>query len=131
MKKKPEAVRGIHTVFLQVSDFKRSVAFYRDVIGIPFGPIEPGDDAALVRFQGARFAIHQDFDPSLRGAMRRGAGIVVHFDVADADAFHDALVERGARPENPPEDRPWGREFAIEDPDGYEIAFIGPAAKNR
>lgn len=69
--------------------------------------------------------LHADFDSSL-GNTPRGKGITVHFSVVDADVCHAALLARGLKPEHEPQDRPWGREFSIRDPDGYEIEFIGP-----
>lgn len=118
-------IRGIRNVFLQVSDFDRSLAFYRDGLGLKIARLDAGDNCAAVSWGRTEFMIHEDFDPKLKKA-RRGAGFTLHFEVTDADAYCDRLRKNGLRPEHDPEDRPWGREFSVKDPDGYVLDFVGP-----
>jgi catechol 2,3-dioxygenase-like lactoylglutathione lyase family enzyme len=120
-------IRGIRNVFLQVSDFDRSLKFYRDALGLKIRRF--ADDAcAAVVLGGTEFMIHEDFDPKLKKA-RRGAGFTLHFEVSDADRFCARLRKRGVEPRHEPEDRPWGREFSVVDPDGYRLEFVGPKKK--
>lgn len=118
-------IRGIRNVFLQVSDFDRSLAFYRDALGLKIARLDAGDNCAAVTLGGTEFMIHEDFDPALKKA-RRGAGFTLHFQVSDADAYCAKLRKNGVSPEHDPEDRPWGREFSVKDPDGYVLEFVGP-----
>jgi catechol 2,3-dioxygenase-like lactoylglutathione lyase family enzyme len=121
-------IRGIRNVFLQVSDFERALKFYA-ALGLKIRRLEAGDNCAAVKLGRTEFMIHEDFDPSLRGA-RRGAGFTLHFDVSDADDFCAKLRKKGLSPEEP-SDRPWGREFSVTDPDGYVLEFIGPRKEKR
>ena len=117
-------IESLSTITLQVANLKRSLAFYRDGLGLDFADASQRSAQALVG--DVCLLLHEDFDPTLKDKPR-GAGIDLHFSVADVDACFEALSKSGLRPENPPEDHPWGREFAIKDPDGYEIEFIGPS----
>lgn len=48
----------------------------------------------------------------------------VYFWVSDVDAMYEELRERGAHIDYELCDQPYGcREFGIQDPDGYDIAF--------
>lgn len=56
----------------------------------------------------------------------------LYWRVADAEAFHAALVEaRVAPPAPPPELKPWGQvEFALVDPSGCLIRVGSPAKRS-
>jgi catechol 2,3-dioxygenase-like lactoylglutathione lyase family enzyme len=61
-----------------------------------------------------------------------GAGPgLVHFYVANADAWHAELFERGV--DAPlPQDKPWGnREFRVADPDGNQLCVCTPLHRRR
>ncbi len=121
------AITGVHTVLLEVSDPERSLAFWRDALGIPLEP-DPEDrkncyDAWI---GSTHLLLHRDFSPAT-GRTARGSGIHLHLSVDDADAFHALLRSRGIEPASAPEDKPWGREFDVVDPDGYRIEILQPA----
>ncbi|MGH2372810.1 MAG: VOC family protein [bacterium] len=100
--------------------------FYRDGLGIPFKPTRYGDDSFEARVGDVRFLLHPDFDDSLRKA-RRGAGVLIHFWVRDADTSCAEIRQRGIAVDEDPENRPWGRHFSVGDPDGYRIHILGLA----
>ena len=111
-------------VILFVADLERSVAFYRDVIGVPFR-LE-GDGYVEFATQGARFGLYDrdrlgeltGHDPERPG---RPGGEVV-FLVADVDAEAERLRAAGATVLRGPVDRPWGhRTLHVEDPDGFVV----------
>ena len=111
-------------VILFVADLERSVAFYRDVIGVPFR-LE-GDGYVEFATQGARFGLYDrnrlgeltGHDPERPG---RPGGEVV-FLVADVDAEAQRLRAAGATVLRGPVDRPWGhRTLHLEDPDGFVV----------
>jgi lactoylglutathione lyase len=111
-------------VILFVADLERSVAFYRDVIGVPFRL--QGDGYVEFATDGTRFGLYernrldeltgQDAtDPG------RPGGEVV-FLVEDVDAEAERLGAAGATILKGPVDRPWGhRTLHVEDPDGFVV----------
>jgi len=113
---------------LFVRDLERSVAFYRDVIGLPFKL--QGDGYVEFATQGAKFGLYdrnrlgeltgQGTDPS-----DHPGGEVV-FLVEDVDAEAERLREAGATILRGPVDRAWGhRTLHLEDPDGFVVELAG------
>ena len=121
---------------LFVSDLERSIAFYRDVIGLPFR--FANESYAEFATEGAKFALFANaFLPELIGRPG-GAGRAasesrpqgeVAFFVSDPDAEHRRLRDAGVPVLAPPTDRPWGeRTLHVEDPDGHVIELTRPKA---
>jgi len=115
-------------VILFVRDLERSVAFYRDVIGLPFKL--QGDGYVEFATQGARFGL---YDRNRLGELTgqgtdppdRPGGEVV-FLVEDVDAEAERLREAGATILRGPVDRAWGhRTLHLEDPDGFVVELAG------
>ena len=111
-------------VILFVADLERSVAFYRDVIGLPFKL--RGDGYVAFATEGSRFGLYdRDRLEELTGqgaeAPGQPAGEVV-FLVEDADAEARRLEAAGVTILTGPVDRPWGhRTVHVEDPDGFVV----------
>jgi lactoylglutathione lyase len=116
---------------LFVSDLDRSVAFYRDVIGLPFR--FAADAYAEFATEGAKFALFPRRQlPELIGR-EAPEGVApwpqgeVAFFVDDVDAEHRRLREAGATVLAPPTDRPWGeRTLHVADPDGNVVELTQP-----
>ena len=111
-------------VILFVADLERSVAFYRDVIAVPFRL--RGDGYVEFATEGARFGL---YDRNRLGELtgqdsttpNRPGGEVV-FLVGDVDAEAERLWAAGATILKGPLDRPWGhRTLHVEDPDGFVV----------
>jgi lactoylglutathione lyase len=111
-------------VILFVADLGRSVAFYRDVVGLPFRL--QGDGYVEFATQGARFGLYDrnrldeltGQDSTTPG---RPGGEVV-FLVADVGAEAERLRAAGATLLKGPVDRAWGhRTLHVEDPDGFVV----------
>ena len=99
-----------------VSDFDRSVAFYRDVIGFDVVIEDANFGYASFATEGAGFAIAKA-QPEQSALTGRHTGI--GWGVPDVDAAHRQLADRGVEFEQPPEKQPWGGYMAIfKDPDG-------------
>ena len=87
-----------------VSDMKRSVAFYRDVIGLPLKFDSP--EWSEFSTEGATFALHRSERPSVSadesdlpaGRCRPG------LSVRDLDAFHLRMVEHNVTCTQQPKD---------------------------
>ncbi len=118
-------VQRVHEILIQVSDVERALRFYRDGLGIPFVPTHYGDDSFQAKVGEVRVLLHPDFDDSLKDA-KRGAGLILHLWVPDADSYCEEILRRGITIGEGPRDRPWGRHFAVVDPDGYWIHILGP-----
>ena len=111
-------------VILFVADLERSVAFYRDVIGVPFRL--QGDGYVEFATDGTRFGL---YDRNRLGELTgqdatdpgRPGGEVV-FLVGDVDAEAERLRAAVATILKGPLDRPWGhRTVHVEDPDGFVV----------
>lgn len=111
-------------VILFVGDLRRSVGFYRDVIGLPF-KLE-GDGYVEFATRGTRFGLYDrgrlgELTGQGAEAPERPGGEVV-FLVEDVDAEAARLRAAGATILKGPVDRAWGhRTLHVEDPDGFVV----------
>ena len=98
-----------------VSDMKRAVAFYRDVIGLPLRFESPG--WTEFASDGATLALHltEGVDTS-PGGCRPG------LSVPDLDAFHKKMVEANVRCVQEPKEAFGARLAQYVDPDGLAIS---------
>lgn len=114
-------VSRINVVYLYVRDMARSLAFYRDVLGIPLAGDEQWAEATTAN--GVRFALHAtDADGELgSGTMR------VDLEVADVEEAAARLREHGVEVGDVERDD-WGAACEFVDPDGYRLhLFERPA----
>jgi lactoylglutathione lyase len=111
-------------LILFVADLERSLAFYQDVIGLPFRL--QGDGYVEFATEGSRFGLYaRNRLDELTGqdatAPARPGGEVV-FLVGDVDAEAARLRAAGATILAGPVDRVWGhRTLHVEDPDGFVV----------
>ena len=114
-----------------VSDLERSIAFYRDVIGLPFR--FANESYAEFATEGAKFSLFaRSHLPELidreapAGEAPWPQGEIAFF-VEDVDAEHERLAAAGVRLLAPPTDRPWGeRTLHLADPDGNVVELTRP-----
>ena len=112
-------VRNVNVVYLYVSDMERSVAFYRDLLGIP---LEGDDDWREARLGGTRFALHHAHEGI--GELSSGT-IHLNLEVEDVDDAAARLRAAGVDvKETMRED--WGAAVRVRDPDGYELYLFQP-----
>ena len=105
-----------------VSDMSRSVAFYRDVIGLPLRFESPGWTEFAT--EGATLALHkaeaagasEPIEHLAAGQCRPG------FSVPDLDAFHHRMEAHGVRCLQPPKSVFGSRVAQYLDPDGLSIS---------
>jgi catechol 2,3-dioxygenase-like lactoylglutathione lyase family enzyme len=113
----------IGQIHVSVTDVDRSVAFYRDALGIPFLFRVPDQPIAFFDCDGVRLYLgvpeSEDF---------RSSG-VLYFTVDDIDEVHRALTERGVAFRDGPhvvhrtEDAELRMAF-FTDPDGNNLALM-------
>jgi len=116
-------VAGIGNLILAVNDMSRSLAFYRDALGLP------------VRFASGEFAFLQAGAVTL--CLRHGAAVAaaghdeveIVFDVADIHSAYETLKGRGiafrVEPRAVTGDL-WATDFR--DPDGHLLSIFGRAS---
>lgn len=83
-------------VAITVSDVDQALAFYRDLLGVPF-LFSAGPNLAFLAAGPVRIML-----TTPQGAGAVGANSVLYFKVRDVEATHAALVARGARDERAP-----------------------------
>jgi catechol 2,3-dioxygenase-like lactoylglutathione lyase family enzyme len=113
----------IGQIHVSVTDVDRSVAFYRDVLGIPFLFRVPGQPMAFFDCDGVRLYLGVPESEDFRS---RG---VLYFTVKDIAEAHRALVDRGITFRDEPhlvhrtEDGELQMAF-FTDPDGNSLALM-------
>ena len=124
-------------VIVFVSDMKRSVAFYRDVVGLPLKFDSP--EWTEFATDGATFALHRadhrgpaEAGPSQgslrpsrgsQGGTERSAGSCrPGLSVRDLDAFHTRMIEYNVVCIQQPKDLFGSKIAQYLDPDGLEIS---------
>jgi lactoylglutathione lyase len=107
-----------------VSDMSRSVAFYRDIVGLPLAFESP--EWTEFATEGATFALHKG-EPGAGGPVRpKEPGLCrPGFAVQDLDAFHRRMLEAEVPCVQEPRDVHGVRIAQYTDPDGLVISFSG------
>jgi lactoylglutathione lyase len=119
MKILAEAIREVHPVYY-VRDIQRSVAFYRDVLGLELAWRFSETIAAVRVTEGFLIVLCEDADRA-----RATAIPALVLAVEQIDEVYRALAERGVAFAGPIEDRPYGRIATFTDPDGYTYDLCG------
>ena len=106
-------LQGLNFVLLHVTDIEQATAFYTEKFGLAIETRGPG----FVQFkqpvgQGATFALSSEGDGS------PVQNVELWWFVDDADAAHADLVAKNVTVMQPLKDEPFGRTFAIKDPEG-------------
>ncbi len=113
----------IAQVAITVEDVARSVAFYRDVLGLPLLFEVPPQRLAFLDAGGVRLYLQEGGDPAHRSRP------ILYYRVADATKAHDDAVGRGATSLSAPhvvhraEDHDLWMAF-IADPDGIPVGLM-------
>jgi catechol 2,3-dioxygenase-like lactoylglutathione lyase family enzyme len=121
---------------LAVSDFERSLSFYRDDLGLEVAAVYDDPPYATLTAAGARISLAEqghpaDDRPGVTMAAPRDASIanvVLVLEVEDARAVYRRLEAESVRLLAKPYEPPWGgcRFFCV-DPDGYLVEIEQPA----
>jgi catechol 2,3-dioxygenase-like lactoylglutathione lyase family enzyme len=114
---------------LLVSDLEATLRYYRERLGFEvtaYGD-PPGFGSATREGATVLFAPHADRDAIVPNWRIRDNTWNVYIEVRGVDALYEELIGRGAGIDYEIYDAPHGfREFGIQDPDGYDIAFGEP-----
>ena len=142
-------IQGIHHTCITVSDLQRSIAFYRDMLGLELVLTEEsersGDDRsqalgvarakvklAILRAPGARVELIEYVTARGRPYDRHNndtGTMHIAFQVDDIDAMYERLLAQGVRFTSPPTTIPAGpmqgwRWTYFFDPDGVSLEII-------
>lgn len=115
---------------ITASDFEKSLAWYRDVLGFIVGETMEQDGKIVgASLRAGAVEVYIGQDDFAKGHDRvKGLGFRLYATTAqDIDALASAIESRGGVLAEPPTDRPWGtRDFAVVDPDGFLISISSP-----
>lgn len=117
------ALGAVGQLHISVTDLERSVAFYRDVLGLDHLFTVPGQPLAFFQAGDVRLYLGVPEDERFRSRP------VVYYRVEDLDATYAAVVERGAlsmeKPRKVHEDGTTSLHLAfVEDPDGNPVGMM-------
>lgn len=140
------------SIMLTSRDMKRSVRFYRDVLGFELTESWPeGDNPMWANLvldrQSVMLGAHMDpdqaskmcgEDPAKAQEMKArseefeknkaGVGFSVYLMVPDVDAYHKQTSQRGLKAPAPVTQFYGLRDFGTQDPDGYRLQFYTPVS---
>ncbi|MGH3134122.1 MAG: VOC family protein [Gaiellaceae bacterium] len=121
---------------LAVSDFERSLAFYRDTLGLEVEALYDEPPYATLVAAGARLSLAEQGHPAedrpgvtmTAPADASRANVVIVLEVKEARAVHRELEGKDTRFLAEPYEPPWGGcRFYCVDPDGYLVEIEQPA----
>jgi uncharacterized glyoxalase superfamily protein PhnB len=126
-RKQPETLR-LRAVMpaLTVNDIQVSIAWYRDVLGFVMIEEYPRDGKLMgARLRAGTVELLLAQDDFAKGQRQKGAAFRLFCVTAqDIDQLAAAVRERGGQLAQEPTDQPWGtRDFAVVDPDGFNISI--------
>ena len=117
----------IGQLLIPVDDFEKGVAFYRDVLGLPFLFAAPPQ---MAFFTCGNVRLLVGVVPPGQEAQR---GSAIYFQVRDIHAAHSSLRDNGVRflaephvVNRTPQSELWLAEFS--DPDGNQLALMSEVA---
>jgi PhnB protein len=113
---------------LAVTDMRKTLRFYNDVLGFETTFTMPGGDGELVHAMVRRGNVNLMFGPKGKDEIAHaGDGVVFYFTLdedEDVDAEFLHAKAGGATVLQEPTDQFWGhRDWMIKDPDGYQLSI--------
>jgi len=124
----PETLRGRALLAsLTVNDLRKSLAWYRDVVGFVVQREYEREGALMaVALKAGVVRLLLTQDDGAKGLDRvKGAGMSLTITtVQDLDQMAARIKERGGTLASEPADMPWGpRVFRLKDPDGFTLVI--------
>lgn len=115
-------VKSIQSVLIFVSDMERSVAFYRDVLGLSVLSSTP----AITEFEMGGITFGLQYWPA--EASKPGMAVTIDFAVDDIDAMISRLEGKGVTFVAKELKEPVTKLAKFQDPDGNLLGFIEQAS---
>lgn len=114
----------VGAVILLVSNMEKSVAFYKDTLGLPVKTTS--SDWTEFFSNNTVLALHP---AKKKSGIKPGAGMLVGFEVSDLGTTVNKLQEKNVRFYKKPKQEPFGKHAIIKDPDGHLISIAEIKAK--
>ncbi|MEM6820419.1 MAG: VOC family protein [Verrucomicrobiota bacterium] len=114
--------KHLHCVSTQlvVADIERSVRFYTQSLGFKLNFKHEDFYAGL---GAGPYSIHLKHGDDIQTLPEGTDHVDIVIGVTDLDACYEAIQAEGVKIIQALREMPYGREFYIEDPDGYRLAF--------
>jgi predicted enzyme related to lactoylglutathione lyase len=106
--------------WLYVRDTKRSIQFYRDILG--FDVLQTFPDGALLKAGSIQLGVHREEDD--RKSQPGGISIILH--TSDIKRDYQTLLKSGVKFLNEVQKQPYGQIASFKDPDGYLFELWQP-----
>jgi catechol 2,3-dioxygenase-like lactoylglutathione lyase family enzyme len=117
----------LYALLLYVDSLERSLAFYRDALGMKVVRAESGHFAELA-LGDSLLCLHQT---ASLGGTTSPKTVVLQLDVADVDAMARSIAGKNVPVKAAPSDRSYGvRQLDLTDPDGYRVALVQPLRRS-
>lgn len=120
-------IDGMHTIWCQTSDMDRSVAFYRDVLGLAPTMVTPY--WSQFDLEGGSIGLHPPVEGSTPPYAQNKKGWVLGLRTSDLAGLRVRLEASGAEVDTQYHETPGGPIFGFRDPDGTPIQAIQMGAK--
>ncbi len=128
MQKKFTMFNKIGAIILLVADLKRSIEFYRDVLGMQLKQ-ESEDWVEFSKGSSTVLALHPARKSSRKKTQKR-AGILVGFNVSDLQYVCRDLESKKVKFYKKETEEAFGKHAIIEDPDGHLISLVELSSKD-
>ena len=110
-------------VIFVAADYDATVGFFTDVMALKLQrSFEEGQKGCIIEAGDGLIEIFGTADDAPSDPV---SGVVLAWEVADADAEHERLIAAGAEIVRVPELQPWGhKNFVVQGPDGWKITLF-------
>jgi uncharacterized glyoxalase superfamily protein PhnB len=123
------------TPLFQVFDMRRSVAWYRDMLGFEVVQSHEPDGHlywAMLRLGDATLMLNAQYEDEDRPAQEPPSlpghhDVTLYFDCPDVDAAHKHLEAKDVKSSGPKVTYYKMKQLTVTDPDGYQLCFQQPA----
>jgi lactoylglutathione lyase len=116
----------IEGITLLVSDIKRSIEFYRDILGLRVNK-ESENKIEFSRKESPNTKLILELDNSKSNQNNQNS-VIITFSVSDLNTIYDNLTQKNVNFHKKLSDDASGKNTIILDPDGYLISLTEPAS---
>ena len=116
----------IEGITLLVSDLKRSIEFYRDILGLRVNK-ESENKIEFSRKDSTNTKLILEFDNSKSNQNNKNS-VIITFSVSDLNTVYNNLTEKKVNFHKKLSDDASGKNTIILDPDGYLISLTEPTS---
>lgn len=112
-----------YQLMLRVRDMEKSMAFYRDFVGLKVLRSMKSDEWEVAFLADEENATQIELIYMKEGAKAEAKGLTICFQTEDVDALHKRAQEESLSPSDIRNPDPLNKYFYVYDPDGLSIEF--------